>query len=145
LEIIRKPSIKPSPESSSIYVPEDQILTQALLPDSGAAISEIKGAAGQPSMAGSVKDLGDTVSKTALAASQPNEFGTSMDPGAADPLVASVFHIREIPSWVEPFSNYLITGDLPQDETEARRLQRRAQAYTIINSELYKRSVSGIF
>jgi hypothetical protein len=68
-----------------------------------------------------------------------------MDPGAADPLAASVFHIREIPSWAEPFSNYLITGDLPQDEAEARRLQRRAQAYTIINSELYKRSVSGIF
>jgi hypothetical protein len=68
-----------------------------------------------------------------------------MDLGAADPLVASVFHIREIPSWAEPFSNYLITGDLPQDKVEARRLQRRAQAYTIINSELYKRSVSGIF
>jgi hypothetical protein len=28
---------------------------------------------------------------------------------------------------------------------EARRLQRRAGAYTIINSELYKHSVSGIF
>jgi hypothetical protein len=67
-----------------------------------------------------------------------------MDLGAADPLVASVFHIREIPSWAEPFSNYLITGDLPQDEAEARRLQRRTQAYTIINSELYKRIVSGI-
>jgi hypothetical protein len=46
---------------------------------------------------------------------------------------------------VEPFSNYLITGDLPQNETEARRLQCRAQAYTVINIELYKRSVSGIF
>jgi hypothetical protein len=34
---------------------------------------------------------------------------------------------------------------LPKDEAEARRLQRRAQAYTIINSELYKCSVSGIF
>jgi hypothetical protein len=46
---------------------------------------------------------------------------------------------------VEPFSNYLITGDLPPNETEARRLQHRAQAYTIINIELYKRDVSGIF
>jgi hypothetical protein len=46
---------------------------------------------------------------------------------------------------VEPFSNYLITGDLPQDKTEAMRLQCRAQAYTIINSELYKRNMSGIF
>jgi hypothetical protein len=34
---------------------------------------------------------------------------------------------------------------LPQDEAEARRLQRRALAYNIINSELYKRSVSRIF
>jgi hypothetical protein len=68
-----------------------------------------------------------------------------MDPGTADPLVASVFHIREIPSWAEPFSNYLTTRDLPQDEAEARRIQRRAGAYTIINSELYKRSVSGIY
>jgi hypothetical protein len=67
------------------------------------------------------------------------------DPGAADPLVASVFHIREIPSWAEPFSNYLITGDLPQDEVEARRLLRRMGAYIIINCELYKRSVSGVF
>jgi hypothetical protein len=34
---------------------------------------------------------------------------------------------------------------LPQDEAEARRLQCHAQAYTIINSELYMRSVLGIF
>jgi hypothetical protein len=60
-------------------------------------------------------------------------------------LVASAFHIQEIPSWAEPFSKYLITGALPQDETEAKRLQRRAQAYTIINSELYKHSMLGIF
>jgi hypothetical protein len=68
-----------------------------------------------------------------------------MDPGATDPLVASVFHIREIPSGAEPFSNYLITGDLLQKGTEARQLQRRVQAYTIINDDLYKRSMSGIF
>jgi hypothetical protein len=34
---------------------------------------------------------------------------------------------------------------LLQNETEAKRLQRHAQAYTIINSELYKPCVSGIF
>jgi hypothetical protein len=115
------------------------------LPDSGAAASELKEAADQPSAAGSTKDLGATVSKPASAAGQPDGAGTSTDLGAAYPLVASVFHIREIPSWAEPFSNYLITGDLPKDEVEARRLQHRAQAYTIINSELYKRSMSGIF
>jgi hypothetical protein len=92
-----------------------------------------------------MKDSGAAVSRTAPAAGQPDEAGTTMDPRAADPLVASVFHIQEIPSWVEPFSNYLMTGDLPQDEAEGRRLQRCALAYSIINSKLYKRSVSGIF
>jgi hypothetical protein len=145
LEMIRKPSIKPSPESGSIYVLEDQAPAPAPLPDSGAAVSELKGTTSQTSAAGSVKDLGAAVSELAPAARQPDKASTSTDPRAADPLVASVFHIREIPSWAEPFSNYLITGDFPQDETEASQLQRRAQAYIIINSELYKRSVSGIF
>jgi hypothetical protein len=113
--------------------------------DSGAAASGLKEAAGQPGAAGSTKDSGAAVFGLAPTAGQLDKAGTSLDPGAADPLVASVFHIREIPSWAEPFSNYLITGDLPQDEAEARQLQHRAQAYTIINSELYKRSVSGIF
>jgi hypothetical protein len=46
LEVIRKPSIKPSPESGSIFVPEDLAPVQAPLPDPGAAASGIKGAAG---------------------------------------------------------------------------------------------------
>jgi hypothetical protein len=96
-------------------------------------------------VAGSTKDSGAAAFVPAPTASQPDEAGTSTDLGAADPLVASVFHIREIPSWAKPFSNYLITGELPKDEVEAKRLLRRAQAYTIINSELCKRSVSGIF
>jgi hypothetical protein len=145
LEIIRKPSIKPSPESPSIYVPGDPAPAQVPPPDPGAAASGLKEAAGQPSVAGSTKDSGAADSKPVPIAGQSDKADTTTDPGAADPLVASVFHIREIPSWAEPFSNYLITGDLPQDELEARRLQRRAQAYTIINSELYKRSMLGIF
>jgi ribonuclease HI len=145
LEIIRKPSIKPSPESTSIFVPGDPAPAQAPPPDSGAAASGLKEVAGQLSMASSTKDSGAAVSGLVPTAGQPGEVGTTEDPGAADPLVASIFHIREIPSWAEPFSNYLITGDLPQDEAEARQLQRRALAYTIINSELYKHSVYGIF
>jgi hypothetical protein len=145
LEIIRKLSIKPSLESGSIFMPEDPAPAQMPLPDLGAAASKLKEAASQHSAAGSMKDPGAADSWPAPAAGQPDEAGTSTDPGAADPLVASVFHIREIPSWAEPFSNHLITGDLPKDEAEDRRLQCRAQAYTIINSELYKRSVSGIF
>jgi hypothetical protein len=144
LEIICKPSIKPSPESTSIYVPGDTVPAQVPPPDPGAAASGLKEVAGQPSAAGSTKDSGAAGCTPALPAGHSDEAGTMTDPGAVDPLVASVFHIREIPSWAEPFSDYLITGDLPQDEVEARRIQCRAGAYTIINSELYKRSVSGM-
>jgi ribonuclease HI len=98
LEIIRKPSIKPSPESTSIYVSGDPALAQAPPPDSGAAASGLKEAAGQPSVAGSTKDSGAAVSGPPPTAGQPGEAGTTMDLGATDPLVASVFHIREIPS-----------------------------------------------
>jgi hypothetical protein len=90
LEIIHKPSIKPSPESDSIFVPGDPVPAQVPPLDPGAADSRLAPTAGQP-----------------------DEASMMIDPGAADPLVASVFHIREIPSWAEPFSNYLITGDLP--------------------------------
>jgi hypothetical protein len=42
LEIIRKPSIKPSSESGSIYVPDDPAPAQAPPPVSGAAALELK-------------------------------------------------------------------------------------------------------
>jgi hypothetical protein len=58
LEIIRKPSIKPSPESSSIYVPGDLAPAQVPPPDPGAAALGLKEAAGQPRAAGSTKDSG---------------------------------------------------------------------------------------
>jgi hypothetical protein len=65
LKIIRKTSIKPSPEFSSIYVPEDLAPVQTPLPDSGATTSELKGAAGQPSASGSTKDSAAAISKPA--------------------------------------------------------------------------------
>jgi ribonuclease HI len=98
LEIIRKPSIKPSPESPSIYVPGDPAPAQVPPPDLGAAASGLKKAAGQTSAAGSTKDSGVADSRPTPAAGQSDEAGTTTDPGPADPLVASVFHIREIPS-----------------------------------------------
>jgi hypothetical protein len=95
LEIICKPSIKPSSESTSIYVPGDPVPAQMPPPVSGAATSGLKEAAGQPSAAGSTKDSGAAVSRPAPAAGQPDEAGMTTDPGAVDPLVASVFHIWE--------------------------------------------------
>jgi ribonuclease HI len=98
LEIIRKPSIKPSPEFSSVYVPKDPASAKAPLPNPGVAASEQEGAAGQASAAGSANDSGAAVSKPAAAADQFGKAGTSTDPRDADPLVANIFHIRKIPS-----------------------------------------------
>jgi hypothetical protein len=98
LEIIRKPSIKPSPESTSIYMAEHPAPAQVRPPDPGAAASRLKEAADQPSVAGSTKDSGAAISRLPPTSGQPDEAGVMTDPGAADPLVASVFHIREIPS-----------------------------------------------
>jgi hypothetical protein len=81
LEIIHMPSIKPLPESNSIYVPEDLAPAKALLPHPRAVGSEQEGEASQFSAAGSTKDSGAAISKQALTASQLDEAGPSSDRG----------------------------------------------------------------
>ena len=59
--------------------------------------------------------------------------------------MASVFEIKCVPSWAQELLSYLANGKLPEDRVRARQIERRAKAYTIINHQLYKRSVSGVF
>jgi hypothetical protein len=40
--------------------------------------------------------------------------------------------------------DFKVNGQVPVDEAEARRIQRRSKAYTIINIEMYKRSATGV-
>jgi ribonuclease HI len=85
LEIIHKPSIKPSPECPSIIVPGNPAPTQVPPPDPGAAASGMKEAVGQPSAAGSMKDMGTAGSTPAPPAGQLDEASTSQsDEGHAD-------------------------------------------------------------
>jgi hypothetical protein len=82
--------------------------------------------------------------------------GTALsDPGTSQPMEIDyvsvevmdidqpVFTAREVPSWARPIMDFLVDGQLPADETEARRVMRRSKAYTIINKEIYKRSDMG--
>jgi hypothetical protein len=55
-----------------------------------------------------------------------------------------VFTTREVPSWERPIMDFLVDGQLPANEAEARRVMRRSKAYTIINKEIYKRSATGV-
>jgi transcription antitermination factor NusG len=56
----------------------------------------------------------------------------------------AVFTVREVPSWARPIMDFLVDGQVPADETEARRVIRRSKGYTIINKEIYKRSATGV-
>jgi hypothetical protein len=56
----------------------------------------------------------------------------------------TVFTAREVPSWARSIMDFMVNGQLPLDEAEARRILRRSKAYTIINKEIYRRSATGV-
>ena len=68
-------------------------------------------------------------------------------PGTAALVQVAVLAVEEIaaPSWAQPILKFLVSKELPTDETLARQVQRRAAAYTIVNRELVRRSVTGVY
>jgi ribonuclease HI/transcription antitermination factor NusG len=169
LEHLRKPSIKPSPESSSIYVPPSPEEAVPMEIDAGASSDN-------PGTALSVSGTGPTYVVTAVFRSRskgkgkmyqevvpaypgtaPAYPGTALSvPGTLQPMEIdyvsvevmeidqAVFTVREVPSWARPIMDFLVDGQVPVDETEARRVMRRSKGYTIINKEIYKRSATGV-
>ena len=81
---------------------------------------------------------------------------TSYNPGTAQWISDNVmseqpmeideplFPARPVLEWAQPIMTYLLEDTLPDNEVEARQVFRRAKAYTVINTELYKRSVTEI-
>jgi ribonuclease HI len=169
LEHLRKPSIKPSPESSSIYVPPSPEEAVPMEIDAGASLDN-------PGTALSVPGTGPTYAVTtvfqgrskgkgkmyqevvpAYSGTAPAYPGIALSvPGTSQPMEIDyvsvevmeidqrVFTIKEVPSWARPIMDFLVDGQLPADEAEARRVMRRSKAYTIINKEIYKRSATGV-
>ena len=145
LEHLRKPSIKPSPESPSIFIPPE--------PGSEAVPMDIDwGRTGDPGA--STSNPGTGLQNPGTGSSDP---GTApVNPGTAQPTSAEamwleamlidepIFPVKPIPSWAEPIMSFLARGELPEQEVAARQIQRRAKSYTIINNQLYKRSVTGV-
>ncbi|KAK1614839.1 hypothetical protein QYE76_020356 [Lolium multiflorum] len=64
------------------------------------------------------------------------------EPPAPDSVLVAV--VSDAGDWTEPYINYLERQVLPMDETEARMIVCRCKSFTIINQELYKRSISGV-
>jgi hypothetical protein len=68
------------------------------------------------------------------------ELGIPLAPGST--LVAAATSASD---WTEPYVTYLENKVLPEDETEARMIQRRCKSFVMIDNELYKCSVIGVF
>ncbi|XP_048546975.1 uncharacterized protein LOC125526003 [Triticum urartu] len=60
-------------------------------------------------------------------------------------VLVAVMTVVEAPSWAQPILNFLVSRELPADEILARQVQRRLVAYTILNRELVRRSMTGVF
>jgi hypothetical protein len=169
LEHLRKPSIKPSPESSSIYVPpspEDAVPMEI----------DARPSSDNPGTAPSVPGTRPTYAVSAVFWSRnkgkgkmyqevvplypgtaPAYPGTDPSiPGTSQPMEIdyvsvkmmeidqAVFTVTEVPSWACPIMDFLVDGQVPADEAEAHRVIRRSKGYTIINKEMYKRSATRV-
>jgi ribonuclease HI len=125
LEHLRKPSIKPSPESESIFIPAK--------PESGAVPMDVD--------VGCIWENPGTAWQNPGTGYSISEEVMSVDLMEVDDLI---FPVHPVPEWAQPIMAYMMDGSLPSNEVEARQVQRRSKAYTIINQELYKRSVTEV-
>ncbi|XP_031127678.1 uncharacterized protein LOC116029775 [Ipomoea triloba] len=66
-------------------------------------------------------------------------------PSTESLIVASVTStgVPPLPKWMEELTNYITKGELPLDPTQAAKIKRRAPAYRLEGSQLYKKSFGG--
>ena len=59
-------------------------------------------------------------------------------------LHAQVRHIKEVlPSWMDPIGLYIATGELPTDRDKAHKVQIHSARFSMVDGQLYKRSLGG--
>ncbi|XP_020170314.1 uncharacterized protein [Aegilops tauschii subsp. strangulata] len=139
LEHMHKPSVKPSPDSESIHVPADPVAPQ---PGPGTAPADPS--APQPGPGNVPADPATPQPGPGLpyptrgllnpARGLPPQSRNGGRLRRGDGAILGPAHLGVPGEWV-----------LPMDETEARQVQRRASAYSIINNELVKCSSTGVF
>src|SRR3954466_2311413 len=81
-----------------------------------------------------------TITKPSVSPPREIDIGVPLQPEAA--LVAL---ITEPDDWTRLYVAYLEAGTLPADETDAWMIARRCKSFTIIDGELHKCSVTGVF
>ncbi|KAI4971356.1 hypothetical protein ZWY2020_002270 [Hordeum vulgare] len=193
LEQLHKPSIKPSPESPSIFIPADSAIqappappvtlaadpTSAALaapaPNAAPTKSTVQAPSAPPTTPAADPIPAPLVKPTPMAApaatttpalsglessqwvdfmevdgepaavvapETPSSSGAAEASNSQDEAEATLVLA---PSWDQSILAFLLCGELPQNEAEARQIQRRSAAYAIINHELVRRSTTGVF
>jgi hypothetical protein len=65
----------------------------------------------------------------------------------ADEAEAKAMETEEAPraeDWRTKYLAWINRGELPSDQTEAKRITRKAKSFTVIDGELYKRPASRV-
>nr|XP_020196790.2 uncharacterized protein LOC109782579 [Aegilops tauschii subsp. strangulata] len=161
LEHLRKPSIRPSPNSESIFIPDGPAAPPPNPEDPGPVAGVAGSGSGDaepvPGAVGSGSGTAESVPGVANlvpAATVSNPAAAIRNPGATEPgsgaailnpIQVAIITMVAPPSWAQPILDFLESGDLRMDETQARQVQCRASTYTIINNELVRRSATGVF
>jgi hypothetical protein len=60
---------------------------------------------------------------------------------------AEAMDVKPAPSegdWRDKYITWMDRGELPSDQSEARRIARMAKSFALVDGELYKRAGSGI-
>ena len=50
---------------------------------------------------------------------------------------------KDLPSWMDPITLYLSTGQLPRERDKAHRLQIQSARFSLVDGQLFKRSLGG--
>jgi hypothetical protein len=91
-------------------------------------------------------DMGTSESNDAGQPTPPeDDKGLDIVCGSAVQKTASAHEVMAvIAPWTEPLLAYLLRKELPQDQTDARRIVRQSKAYKVHERELYKISTTGV-
>lgn len=152
LQRLLKPSIKPSPESDSIFVPAPPEAVGSDLRAPAAGTRTLAGCPGTTTVAPGpgTSEPGPGTAAVGPGTSSIHQATTDSNPPPPSPTTlvqVAVLAIEEIaaPLWAHPILNFLVNKKLLTDEISARQVQRRAAAYTIVNRELVRCSVTGVY
>jgi hypothetical protein len=64
--------------------------------------------------------------------------------GAAEAEAMETEPVPRAEDWRGKYLTWIDRGELPSDRTEARRIAKKGNSFTVIDGELYKRTVLGI-